>query len=98
MFFKRFLFLFAYLRSCAFVWLCFCAFSAFCCFLVLFVPFVSCVLYVLFLREKSFRNKNEKFKTALLTSFIFLLTPRFKAPSPYQARFLRDKFLSFLDI
>ena len=51
---------FSWLRFCAF-W-CFCSFGAFQCFLVLFV------------RVKSFRKKRKKSKTALITSFILLLT------------------------
>ena len=47
--------------------LCFCLVACLS-FLVLFV------LFVFFVNTKSFRKKNEKFKTALITSFILLLT------------------------
>ena len=70
MFFKRiFLFLFAYLRFYAFVWLCFYAFGAF------WYVLVPCILLVLFMRVKSCheKKKKKKFKTVLITSFILLL-------------------------
>ena len=43
---------------CTFSWLCLCAFGTF----------------GALVRAKSFRKKNEKFKTALMTSFILLLS------------------------
>ena len=72
------------LAFCAFTWLCFCAFSAFWCFLRLFMP---CVLFVLFVREKSFRKKKiKKFKIVLITSFILL--PNFLQNSPWNSKIL----------
>ena len=35
--------------------------------------FVSCILFVLFMRLKSYHKKNKKFKTVLITSFTLLL-------------------------
>ena len=34
---------------------------------------MPCILFVLFVRVKSYREKNKKFKTDLMTSFILLL-------------------------
>ena len=54
---------FVLLPECVFMPLsAFSAFNAFYCFLALFV------------RTKSFRKKNKEFKTALITSFILLLS------------------------
>ena len=48
-------------------------FSSLICVFVLFFGYVF-VFFVLLARAKSFRKKNKKFKTVLMTSFILLLT------------------------
>ena len=73
---KMFLSAFFFFFVCLFAFLCFSVvaslrFCAFWCFLVLFV------LLILLVRSKSFGNKNEGFKTALITTFILLLLSNF---------------------
>ena len=87
-FLSAFLFLFAYLRfvlllGCVFVLFCvfllfvlFGAFVAFCCFLMLFG-----VCEIFLLKKK---KNNKEFKTALITSFILLLTLRKHQVSVHQ--------------
>ena len=58
-----------------FAFLCFCL-VMFLCFWSFFVLLVPCILFVLFVRIKSYHKKKKKFKAALLTSFILLLLLR----------------------
>ena len=69
----HFLFLFAYLHICAFVWLCFCAFGAFGSFGA-FDAFGVFGAFGAFVHAKSFcRKKNREFITVLITSSTLLL-------------------------